>query len=336
MTAMPSRQFPATRMRRMRHDDFSRRLMRETTLTVDDLILPVFVQEGDNRRDAISSMPGVERLSIDQLIGEASELVALSIPAIAIFPVIDTDHKSETAEEAYSASGLMPRTIRALKDACPELGIITDVALDAYTLHGHDGILDDSGHVLNDRTVETLVKQALSHAEAGADYLAPSDMMDGRIGLIRKMLEDEGLVHTRIISCAAKYASHYYQPFREATGSSVDSARVDRLTCQLDPANADEALHEAAMDIAEGADAIMIKPGMPCLDVLYRVRQALRVPTFVYQTSGEYAMHQAAFANGWLDERTVMMESLRGFKRAGADAILTWFAKRAARVLADI
>ncbi|GHC28874.1 delta-aminolevulinic acid dehydratase [Kushneria pakistanensis] len=333
MTFMSSRKFPETRMRRMRRDDFSRRMMRESTLTVDDLILPVFVQEGDNRRDTIASMPGVERLSIDQLVKEAGELVTLGIPAIALLPVIEAEHKSEFAEEAYNASGLIPHTIRALKSAWPGLGIITDIALDPYTLHGQDGILDHHGYVINDRTVETLIKQALSHAEAGADYIAPSDMMDGRIGAIRDVLEAEGLVNTRIMSCSSRYASRYYEPFSDAVGSTAHPPRADRSTYQMDPANSHEALHEAAMDISEGADAVMIKPGMPYLDVLYRVKHELRVPTFVYQVSGEYAMHKAAFANGWLDEETVMLESLRCFKRAGADGILTWFAKQAAQAL---
>lgn len=328
MAAIVSRKFPGTRMHRMRHDDFSRRMMRESTLTVEDLILPVFIQEGDNRRDDIPSMPGVEQLSIDQLVQDAGEIVALGIPAIVLLPVIDAEHKSELAEEAYNASGLIPRALRALKAAYPTLGLITDIALAPYTVHGQDGILDDQGCLLNDRTVETLTKQALSHAEAGADYVAPSNMMDGHIGAIRKILEAEGLPHTRIMSCSARYASYYDTPAFN-TGSSP----VDRASYQMDPANGDEALHEAAMDIDEGADAIMIKPGMPYLDVLYRVKQELRVPTFVYQVSGEYVMHRAAFTNGWLDEDTVILESLRCFKRAGADGIVTWFARQAAQAL---
>ncbi|WP_227875900.1 porphobilinogen synthase [Kushneria konosiri] len=330
MTAIVSRAFPGTRMHRMRHDDFSRRMMRESTLTVDDLILPVFIQEGDNRRDDIPSMPGVERLSIDQLLQDAGELVALGIPAILLLPVIDADHKSELAEEAYNASGLMPRALRALKAAYPTLGLITDISLDPYTVHGQDGILDAQGRILNDRTVETLTKQALSHAEAGADYVSPSDMMDGHILAIREILEAEGLTHTRLLSCSARYASYYDTP-----ALNTDSSPAERSICQMDPANGDEALHESAMDIAEGADAIMIKPGMPYLDVLYRVKQELRVPTFVYQVSGEYAMHRAAFINGWLDEKTVILESLRCFKRAGADGIVTWFARQAARILRE-
>lgn len=333
MSFIPARHFPGTRMRRMRRNDFSRRMMRESTLTPDDLILPVFVQEGENRRDAVPSMPGVERLSLDLMIEEAREAAALGIPALALFPVIDQEHKSEFAEEAYNANGLIPRTVRALRSACPELGIITDVALDPYTSHGQDGILDDSGYVLNDRTVETLIKQALCHAEAGVDYLAPSDMMDGRIGAIRQVLESEGLINTRIMAYSVKYASRYYGPFRDAVGSAASLGGADKRSYQMDPANSDEALHEAALDISEGADAVMIKPGLPYLDVLYRVKQELRVPTFVYQVSGEYAMHKAAFANGWLDEDTVVLESLRCFKRAGADGILTYFAKQAARAL---
>ncbi|WP_106478928.1 porphobilinogen synthase [Phytohalomonas tamaricis] len=333
MSFLTSRQFPDTRLRRMRKDDFSRRMMRESTLTVDDLILPVFVHEGENRREAVPSMPGVERLSIDLLVKEAGELVALGIPAIALFPVIDASLKTEFAEEAYNASGLVQRTVRAVKEAYPELGIITDVALDPYTVHGQDGILDEHGYVLNDRTVETLIKQALSHAEAGADFLAPSDMMDGRIKAIRDVLEGEQLHNTKIMAYSAKYASRYYGPFRDAVGSTANLGKADKSTYQMDPANSEEALHEVSMDIAEGADAVMIKPGMPYLDVLYRVKQELRVPTFVYQVSGEYAMHMAAFQNGWLDEDSIVLESLACFKRAGADGILTYFAKRAAQML---
>ncbi|OHV10617.1 porphobilinogen synthase [Kushneria phosphatilytica] len=330
---MTFRQFPATRMRRMRKDDFSRRMMRETTLTVDDLILPMFVQEGEQRRDAIPSMPGVERLSLDLLLEEAAELSELGIPAIALFPVIDAEGKTLHAEESYNANGLIQRSVRALKQAHPELGIITDVALDPYTSHGQDGILDDEGYVLNERTVETLIKQGLSHAEAGADFIAPSDMMDGRIGSIREVLEREGLINTRIMAYSAKYASRYYGPFRDAVGSTANLGKADKSTYQMDPANSDEAIHEVAMDISEGADAVMVKPGMPYLDVLHRVRNELQVPTFVYQVSGEYAMHMAAFERGWLDERQVIMESLACFKRAGADGILTYFAKRAAQWL---
>ncbi|MBF8222372.1 porphobilinogen synthase [Halomonas sp. 328] len=333
MSPMTSRQFPAARLRRMRKDDFSRRLMRENVLTPADLIWPVFVLEGENRREAVPSMPGVERLSLDLLIEEARDAQALGIPALALFPVVDAELKSELAEEAYSASGLVQRSVRALKAAVPGLGIITDVALDPYTSHGQDGILDDEGYVHNDRTVETLLKQALSHAEAGADVVAPSDMMDGRIGAIRQVLEQEQLVNTRIMAYSAKYASHYYGPFRDAVGSAANLGRADKSTYQMDPANGDEALHEVALDLAEGADMVMVKPGMPYLDVVRRVKEELRVPTFAYQVSGEYAMHMAAFDNGWLDADRVILESLLCFKRAGADGVLTYFAKRAARLL---
>ncbi|SEM01835.1 porphobilinogen synthase [Halomonas caseinilytica] len=335
MSLMTSRQFPATRMRRMRRDDFSRRMMRENTLTPADLIWPVFVLEGEGQREAVPSMPGVERLSLDLLIEEAREARDLGIPVLALFPVVEPSLKSELAEESYSASGLIQRSVRELKRAVPEIGIMTDVALDPYTSHGQDGILDSEGYVLNDRTVETLIKQALSHAEAGADIIAPSDMMDGRIGAIRQVLEKEQLHNTRIMAYSAKYASSYYGPFRDAVGSASNLGRADKATYQMDPANGDEALHEAALDLAEGADMVMVKPGMPYLDVVRRVRDELRVPTFAYQVSGEYAMHMAAFDNGWLDADAVMLESLMCFKRAGADGILTYFAKRAARLLAD-
>nr|WP_299243970.1 porphobilinogen synthase [uncultured Halomonas sp.] len=328
-----SRQYPATRLRRMRKDDFSRRMMRESTLTPSDLILPVFVLEGDQRREAVPSMPGVERLSLDLLLEEAGEVAALGIPALALFPVIDAQHKSEYAEEAFNAGGLVQRTVRALKQAYPELGVITDVALDPYTVHGQDGILDEQGYVLNDRTVETLLKQALSHAEAGADIVAPSDMMDGRIGAIRSVLEQERLHNTRIMSYSAKYASRYYGPFRDAVGSAGNLGKADKSSYQMDPANSDEAVHEVALDLAEGADMVMVKPGMPYLDVVRRVKQELAVPTFAYQVSGEYAMHMAAFENGWLDADSVILESLMCFKRAGADGILTYFAKRAAELI---
>ncbi|MGM0987593.1 MAG: porphobilinogen synthase [Pseudomonadota bacterium] len=331
---MTTRQFPSSRLRRMRRDDFSRRLMREHALTAADLIWPVFVLEGEGQREAVPSMPGVERLSLDLLIEEAREAVTLGIPAIALFPVVGTELKSELAEEAYNAAGLVQRSVRALKEALPELGIITDVALDPYTRHGQDGILDGAGYVHNDRTVETLLKQALSHAEAGADVVAPSDMMDGRIGAIRQVLEQEQLVNTRIMAYSAKYASRYYGPFRDAVGSAGNLGRADKTTYQMDPANGDEALHEVALDLAEGADMVMIKPGMPYLDVVRRVKDELRVPTFAYQVSGEYAMHMAAFENGWLEADTVILESLLCFKRAGADGVLTYFAKRAARLLA--
>jgi len=333
LSLLTQRQYPNTRMRRMRKDDFSRRLMRESTLTPDDLILPVFVLEGENRREAVASMPGVERLSLDLLIEEAREVAALGIPALALFPVIDPAQKSELAEEAYNASGLVQRSVRALKQACPELGLITDVALDPYTSHGQDGILDEHGYVQNDRSVATLLKQALSHAEAGADIVAPSDMMDGRIGAIRAVLEQENLHNARIMAYSAKYASRYYGPFRDAVGSAGNLGRADKTTYQMDPANADEALHETALDLAEGADMVMVKPGMPYLDVLSRIKRELQVPTFAYQVSGEYAMHMAAFENGWLEADTVILESLMCFKRAGADGILSYFAKRAAQLL---
>ncbi|MEA3250824.1 MAG: porphobilinogen synthase [Pseudomonadota bacterium] len=333
MSLLTQRQYPNTRMRRMRKDDFSRRLMRESTLTPDDLILPVFVLEGENRREAVASMPGVERLSLDLLIEEAREVAALGIPALALFPVIDPAQKSELAEEAYNASGLVQRSVRALKQACPELGLITDVALDPYTSHGQDGILDEHGYVQNDRSVATLLKQALSHAEAGADIVAPSDMMDGRIGAIRAVLEQENLHNARIMAYSAKYASRYYGPFRDAVGSAGNLGRADKTTYQMDPANGDEALHETALDLAEGADMVMVKPGMPYLDVLSRIKRELQVPTFAYQVSGEYAMHMAAFENGWLEADTVILESLMCFKRAGADGILSYFAKRAAQLL---
>ncbi len=322
-------------MRRMRKDDFSRRMMRESTLTAADLIWPVFVLEGSGRREAVPSMPGVERLSLDLLVEEAREAFELGIPALALFPVVDAELKSELAEEAYSANGLVQRSVRELKAALPELGVITDVALDPYTSHGQDGILDETGYVHNDRTVETLLKQALSHAEAGADVVAPSDMMDGRIGAIRGVLEQEHLHNTRIMAYSAKYASSYYGPFRDAVGSAGNLGRADKSTYQMDPANGDEALHEVAMDIAEGADMVMVKPGMPYLDVVRRVKEELRVPTFAYQVSGEYAMHMAAFEQGWLDADKVMLESLMCFKRAGADGVLSYFAKRAARLLAN-
>lgn len=333
MNTSAPRHFPATRLRRMRRDDFSRRLMQESTLTPSDLILPVFVLEGENQREAIASMPGVERLSIDLLIEQAREAYALGIPALALFPVIDTEQKSELAEEAYNANGLVQRSVRALKEALPELGIITDVALDPYTSHGQDGILDEHGYVQNDRTVDTLLKQALSHAEAGADVVAPSDMMDGRIGAIRQVLEQEHLHNVRIMAYSAKYASKYYGPFRDAVGSATNLGKADKRTYQMDPANSDEALHEVAMDIAEGADMVMVKPGMPYLDIVRRVKSELQVPTFAYQVSGEYAMHRAAFDNGWLEADPVILESLMCFKRAGADGILTYFALEAARLL---
>ncbi|KZN68658.1 delta-aminolevulinic acid dehydratase [Pseudoalteromonas luteoviolacea CPMOR-1] len=314
----------------MRRDDFSRRLMSENTLTVADLIYPVFVLEGTNCREPIPSMPGIERLSIDLLVEEAKQLHALGIPAIAIFPVTPSDKKSLMAEEAYSPDGLAQRTVKALKAACPELGVITDVALDPFTVHGQDGIIDDTGYVMNDITTEILIKQALSHADAGADVVAPSDMMDGRIGAIRDALEEAGHIHTRIMAYSAKYASSYYGPFRDAVGSAGNLKGADKKTYQMDPANSDEAIREIALDLQEGADMVMVKPGMPYLDVVKRVKSEFGVPTFAYQVSGEYAMHKAAIDNGWLAEKPVVMESLLAFKRAGADGILTYFAKQAA------
>jgi len=326
--------WPATRMRRMRRDDFSRRLMREHTLTVDDLIYPVFVLEGSNQTEAVPSMPGVERKSIDLLVEEARELAELGIPAMALFPVTPADVKTLDGREAWNPDGLAQRAVRAIKAAVPEMGVITDGALDPFTTHGQDGIIDDSGYVLNDVTVDALVKQALSHADAGADMVAPSDMMDGRIGAIREALENHGHIHTRIMAYSAKYASAYYGPFRDAVGSAGNLGKADKTTYQMDPANSDEALHEIALDLAEGADMVMVKPGMPYLDVVRRVKDEFKVPVYAYQVSGEYAMHMAAFQNGWLDQDKVMMESLLAFKRAGADGILTYFAKATAQKLA--
>ena len=334
MSFQPSqRQFPSSRMRRMRSNDFSRRLMRENQLTSNDLIYPMFVIEGHNQRQTVASMPGIERLSIDNLVIEARHIERLGIPAIALFPVTPDATKSLMAEQAYSADGLAQRAVRAVKEACPKLGIITDVALDPFTTHGQDGIIDDHGYVLNDITVDILIQQALSHAEAGADIVAPSDMMDGRIGSIRQALEAKNYHNTCIMAYAAKYASAYYGPFRDAVGSAGNLGKSDKFGYQMDPANSNEAVHEVAMDIAEGADMVMVKPGMPYLDVLSRVKRELQVPTFAYQVSGEYAMHMAAFQNGWLDKNSVMLESLLAFKRAGADGILTYFAKDAAILL---
>lgn len=325
--------FPYTRPRRMRRDDFSRRLMRENHLTVDDLIYPVFILEGEALREAVPSMPGVERLSIDQLLLEAEEMVNLGIPAVALFPVVPTEKKSDLAEEAWNSEGLAQRAVRALKAAFPQLGVITDVALDPFTSHGQDGLLDDDGYVTNDATVEALVKQAVSHAAAGADIVAPSDMMDGRIGAIRQALEGQGHVNTRILSYSAKYASSFYGPFRDAVGSASNLGGGNKYSYQMDPANGDESLHEVELDVHEGTDMVMIKPGMPYLDIVYRVKEAFGLPTFVYQVSGEYAMLKAASQNGWLDEKAVVMESLLGMKRAGADGILTYFAIDVARWL---
>ncbi|MCF6456371.1 porphobilinogen synthase [Pseudoalteromonas sp. MMG024] len=322
--------FPYSRMRRMRKDTFSRKLMQENVLTTADLIYPVFVLEGKSRREKIDSMPGIERLSIDLLIEEAKELAALGVPAIAIFPVTPADKKSLEAEEAYNPEGLAQRTVKALKQAVPEMGVITDVALDPFTVHGQDGIIDEEGYVLNDITTDILVKQALSHAEAGADVVAPSDMMDGRIGAIREALEDAGFINTRIMAYSAKYASSYYGPFRDAVGSAGNLKGADKKTYQMDPANSDEAIREVALDLQEGADMVMVKPGMPYLDVVRRVKDEFGVPTFAYQVSGEYSMHMAAIENGWLAEKPIVMESLLAFKRAGADGILTYFAKKAA------
>jgi porphobilinogen synthase len=317
----------------MRRDDFSRRLMRESYLSVDDLIYPMFILEGSGQREGIASMPGVERVSIDQLLVEAKELVALGVPAVALFPVTPQSAKSEDAKEAYNPDGLAQRAVRALKDAHPELGVITDVALDPFTSHGQDGLIDASGYVLNDETIEVLIKQALSHAQAGADVVAPSDMMDGRIGDIRNALEENNYIHTRILAYSAKYASSFYGPFRDAVGSAANLGKADKSTYQMDPGNSDEALLEVAMDIEEGADMVMVKPGMPYLDIVRRVKQEFGVPTYAYQVSGEYAMTMAAIQNGWLDERKVVLESLLCFKRAGADGILTYFAKQVAQWL---
>lgn len=325
--------FPARRLRRMRKQNFSRRLMAENKLSVDDLIYPVFILEGENRREPIPSMPKIERLTIDQLLIEAGLLVKYGVPVIALFPVVDQAKKSLLAEEAYNPNGLVQRAVKALKATYPELGVLTDVALDPYTIHGQDGIIDESGYVLNDVTSEVLVKQALSHAEAGADIVAPSDMMDGRIGKIRASLEERGFSNTLIMAYSAKYASNYYGPFRDAVGSAGNLKGGDKKTYQLDPANGDEGLQETALDIQEGADMVMVKPGMPYLDIVYRVKTHFGVPTFAYQVSGEYAMHCAAIQNGWLKEKESIMESLLCFKRAGADGILTYFAKQVAEWL---
>jgi len=329
------RQYPRVRMRRMRRDEFSRRLMRETVLTPADFIYPVFVMEGAGRRVAVPSMPGVERVTVDELVREAEIVAGLGVPAIALFPVTPAEAKSLDGREAWNPEGLAQRAVRAVKQAVPGLGVVTDVALDPFTTHGQDGIVDDTGYVVNDLTVEALVKQALSHAEAGADVVAPSDMMDGRIGAIRDALEDAGRIHTRILAYSAKYASSFYGPFRDAVGSAGSLGKGNKYNYQMDPANSDEALREVALDLDEGADMVMIKPGMPYLDIVRRVKDAYGVPTFVYQVSGEYAMLMAAAGHGWLDERAVVLESLTAIKRAGADGILTYFAPRAARWLAD-
>ena len=330
----PTGAFPATRMRRMRRDDFSRRLMRENVLTANDLIYPVFVLDGEQRTESVASMPGVERVSIDRLLHVAEEALTLGVPALALFPVIDAAGKTDGAEEAWNPDGLVPRTVQALKARFPGLGVITDVALDPYTSHGQDGLIDPQdprGYVMNDETLEALAKQALCHAHAGADVVAPSDMMDGRIGRIRTELDRAGHIHTRILAYSAKYASSFYGPFRDAVGSAGNLGKGNKYTYQMDPANSDEAIREVALDIAEGADMFMVKPGMPYLDIVRRVKRELEVPTYVYQVSGEYAMLKAAGANGWLDEKACAMEALLSFKRAGADGILTYYALDAAR-----
>lgn len=325
--------YPYSRPRRMRKDEFSRRLMRENVLTINDLIYPVFVLDGENRIEEVASMPGVRRQSLDVLLKTAAECVALGIPALALFPVVDSEYKSLDAAEAFNPNGLVQRAVTALKAAYPELGIITDVALDPYTTHGQDGLIDDAGYVLNDETIEVLVKQAVSHANAGADIVAPSDMMDGRIGQIREALESTRNIHTKILAYSAKYASAFYGPFRDAVGSAANLGTGNKYTYQMDPANSDEAIKEVALDIDEGADMVMVKPGMPYLDIVRRVKDEFGVPTFAYQVSGEYAMLKAAAQNGWLDEKACVMESLLAFKRAGADGILTYFAMDAARWL---
>ncbi|MEW5973660.1 MAG: porphobilinogen synthase [Pseudomonadota bacterium] len=330
---MYNRAFSMTRMRRMRRDDFSRRLMRETRLSADDLILPVFVLEGEGRTESVASMPGVERQSIDLLLRTAEKAMELGVPMLALFPVTPVERKSLDAAEAWNPDGLAQRTVRELKARFPELGVMTDVALDPFTTHGQDGLIDASGYVMNDETVEALVKQALSHAEAGADVVAPSDMMDGRIGLIREALESNGHIHTRIMAYSAKYASSFYGPFRDAVGSAGNLGKGNKYTYQMDPANSDEALHEVALDLQEGADMVMVKPGLPYLDIVRRIKDEFRAPTYVYQVSGEYAMLRAAAQNGWLDWEKCMLESLVSIKRAGADGILTYAALEAAEWL---
>ncbi|MBD3666945.1 MAG: porphobilinogen synthase [Kangiella sp.] len=326
--------FPSRRLRRIRSQAFSRDLVRENSISAKDLIYPVFVLEGKNKKEAVASMPGVERKTLDLLLEECQEIVDLGIPAIALFPVIDAAKKSLEAEEAYNPEGLVQTTVKAIKAQFPQLGVITDVALDPYTSHGQDGIIDDNGYILNDITKEVLVKQALSHAAAGADVVAPSDMMDGRIGAIREALEASDYVNTMILSYAAKYASSFYGPFRDAVGSAGALGKADKKTYQMDPANSDEALHEVVLDIEEGADMVMVKPGMPYLDIVRRVKDEFKVPTFAYQVSGEYAMIKAAAANGWLNEEQIVMEAMMSFKRAGCDGVLTYFAKDICRYLA--
>jgi porphobilinogen synthase len=335
MSALTSSAYPAVRMRRMRRDPFSRALMRENTITAADLIYPVFILDGEGQRQQVASMPGVERVSVDLLLEVAQECVGLGIPVLALFPVIDASLKTYDGAEATNPDGLVPRAVRALKSRFPELGILTDIALDPYTTHGQDGLPDESGYIVNELTIEMLIRQALTHAQAGVDVVAPSDMMDGRIGAIRNALEEAGHIHTRIMAYSAKYASAFYGPFRDAVGSSANLGKADKNTYQMDPANSDEALREVALDLAEGADMVMVKPGMPYLDIVRRVKDEFRVPTFAYQVSGEYAMLKAAAQNGWLDHDKVMMESMMAFKRAGADGVLTYFARDIARLLRD-
>ena len=325
--------YPAVRMRRMRRDPFSRALMRENTVTASDLIYPVFILDGENQRQQVASMPGVERVSVDLLLKVAEEAVALGIPVLALFPVIDASLKTYDGIEATNPEGLIPRAVRELKRHFPQLGLMTDVALDPYTTHGQDGLPDENGYIVNEKTIDMLIRQALAQAEAGVDIVAPSDMMDGRIGAIRVALEEQNLIHTRIMAYSAKYASAYYGPFRDAVGSAANLGKADKNTYQMDPANTDEALREVALDIAEGADMVMVKPGMPYLDVVRRVKDEFKVPTFAYQVSGEYAMLQAAFQNGWLDKDKIIMETMMSFKRAGADGVLTYFALDVARRL---
>ncbi len=333
MTIDSLSQFPAIRMRRMRKDAFSRAMMRENTVTAADLIYPVFILDGQNRREPVPSMPGVERVSVDLLLPIAEECVALGIPVMALFPVIDASLKTPDGIEATNSEGLVPRAVRALKERCPGLGILTDVALDPYTSHGQDGVINDDGYVLNDETSAILVQQALVQAAAGVDIVAPSDMMDGRIGAIRAALEANGHIYTRIMAYSAKYASAFYGPFRDAVGSAANLGKGSKATYQMDPANSNEALREVGLDLAEGADMVMVKPGMPYLDIVRRVKDEFRVPTFAYQVSGEYAMIKAAAQNGWLDHDKTMMEAMLSFKRAGADGVLTYFAREIARIL---
>jgi len=334
MTIRPTA-FPASRPRRLRRDDFTRRLVREHALSVNDLIYPVFVLEGQGRREAVGSMPGVERLSLDLLLPVAERCVALGIPVMALFPVIDPSRKTEDGREAFNEKGLVPQVVRSLKQHFPELGVMTDVALDPFTSHGQDGLLDDTGYILNDETVQVLVQQAMTQADAGVDIVAPSDMMDGRIGAIRQALESAGHIHTRIMAYSAKYASAFYGPFRDAVGSASNLGKSNKKVYQMDPGNSDEALREVAMDIDEGADMVMVKPGMPYLDIVRRVKDTFQVPTFAYQVSGEYAMLMAAARKGWLDQQAVMLESLLAFKRAGADGVLTYFAVDTAQYLQE-